>query len=298
VIGSVLRAAAPAATGADLVGSRKAWDSYFPFRLGDSWTYDRRSDGPLAASTAAVRTRTFDGTSFLNDSVGYKLVSDDAAYHLYTFVHGTIAIHSSSDAGHLLSYDQPVELAAPGMIVDRPVTVAHPDTGRTWHTTLNGLYNTVWNLSLLAVHTFGWPSIATFALALVPFAAGRASRSDRLFLAAWLCLTAACATPPAPIPPPEPERMSFDIDLETGTARFSYEPFADYAGAVVYVFNRDQGRGVIATAAADGSVAPTDPFPAADGDAIVVSVETDDQLSSTCVRVADGPSSSARECDL
>ena len=32
-----------------------------------------------------------------------------------------------------------VVLAAPGMIVGRPVTVAHPDTGRTWHTTLNGL---------------------------------------------------------------------------------------------------------------------------------------------------------------
>ncbi|HEY3108239.1 MAG TPA: glycosyltransferase family 39 protein [Chloroflexota bacterium] len=63
-----------------------------------------------------------------------------------------------------------------------------PDKGIAGHTPLNGLYNTVWNLSLLAVHTFGWPSIATFALALVPFAAGRPSRWDRLFLAGWLCL--------------------------------------------------------------------------------------------------------------
>jgi hypothetical protein len=62
------------------------------------------------------------------------------------------------------------------------------DKGIAGHTPLNGLYNTVWNLSLLAVHTFGWPAIATFALALVPFAAGRPSRWDRLFLAGWLCL--------------------------------------------------------------------------------------------------------------
>src|SRR6185436_3396918 len=63
-----------------------------------------------------------------------------------------------------------------------------PDKGIAGHTPLNGLYNTVWNLSLLAVQAFGWPGIATFALALVPFAAGRASRLDGLFLAGWFCL--------------------------------------------------------------------------------------------------------------
>ena len=44
-------------------------------------------------------TRTFDGTSFLDDRVGYKLVSDDGAYHLYTYDDGVLSIHSSSEAG-------------------------------------------------------------------------------------------------------------------------------------------------------------------------------------------------------
>jgi hypothetical protein len=108
----------------------------------------------------------------------------------------------------------------------------------------------------------------------------------------------ACAAPSVPIPPPQPERMSFEIDLAAGTARFSYEPVADYAGAVVYVFNRDAGRGVITTADGDGSVAPTEPFPAAENDEIVVSFELESQIASTCVHLRDGQSSSSLECDL
>ena len=128
-----------AATGARLVGGRQVWDTYFPFRLGDSWTYDWRTNGPMAPGGVAVRTRTFDGTSFLDDRVGYKLVSDDGAYHLYTYDDGVLSIHSSSEAGRLMYYDPAVVLAAPSMIPGQPIRVPHGDTGRVWTTTLMGL---------------------------------------------------------------------------------------------------------------------------------------------------------------
>jgi hypothetical protein len=120
---------------------------------------------------------------------------------------------------------------------------------------------------------------------------------------AWLVVAgylavAGCLTPSVPIPPPEPEKMAFDLDLEAGTARYSFAPDASYGKAVVYVFNRDRGRGVITTANDDGSVDPTEPFVAADGDEIVVTFELEAQVASTCVVLHDGPSSSAYECDL
>jgi hypothetical protein len=108
----------------------------------------------------------------------------------------------------------------------------------------------------------------------------------------------ACAAPSVPIPPPVPERMSFEVDTAGGTASFAYQPIADYAGAVVYVFNRDTGRGIITTADGDGAVAPTEPFPAQEGDEIVVSFELESQLASTCVRLRNGQSNSSLECDL
>ena len=111
-----------------------------------------------------------------------------------------------------------------------------------------------------------------------------------------LALAAGCFTPSVPIPPPEPEKITFDLDLGSGSAQFSYPANPSYSGAVVYVFNRDQGEGIITTAGADGSVAPTRPFPAADGDQVVVSFELDEQIGSACVELHDGPSSSEYEC--
>ena len=122
----------------DLVG-RRAWNVYFPFRLGDSWTYDWRTEGPLAPRGSTVRTRTFDGTSFINDSVGYKLLSDDGSHHLYTFESGVLAIHSSSEAGRLYYYDPPVVLAAPDLPIGEPRVVSQADGPRTWRTTVLGL---------------------------------------------------------------------------------------------------------------------------------------------------------------
>lgn len=119
-------------------------------------------------------------------------------------------------------------------------------------------------------------------------------------LLALLALAASgCLTPSVPIPPPEPEKMSFDIDLDIGAATFVYDPDPSYAFAVVYVFNRDQGIGVIDTARADGSVGPTEPFAAVEDDEIVVTFEGDaGTIGSTCVRLSQGQSSSARECGL
>jgi hypothetical protein len=117
-----------------------------------------------------------------------------------------------------------------------------------------------------------------------------------LSLAATLLVGPACVTPTIPIPPPEPERMTFEVTPDDGTATFRYDPTPSYADAVVYVFNRDTGSGVITTAEPDGSVAPTEPFAGVAGDDIVVSFELEGQLGTICVELADGRSSSANEC--
>lgn len=109
-------------------------------------------------------------------------------------------------------------------------------------------------------------------------------------------LAGSCVTPTIPIPPPEPEKMAFQVDTDSGVASFTYDAFPSYAGAIVYVFNRDQGVGVITTAEPDGSVAPTDPFAGDAGDDVVVTFELDGELGSTCVELQPGQSSSANEC--
>jgi hypothetical protein len=124
----------------------------------------------------------------------------------------------------------------------------------------------------------------------------------RLSLAALVGLVAGglsgCLTPSVPVPPPLPEKISFEVDADAGQARFSYREEPNFADAVVYVFNRDQGVGVITTAEPDGSVAPTEPFAAAAGDDIVVTFDLETQLASICVELAAGPSSPSRRCDL
>ena len=121
-------------------------------------------------------------------------------------------------------------------------------------------------------------------------------RIGKGLLAVALMGASSCFTPSVPIPPPEPEKMAFEVDLPAGIAQFTYQPNASYANAVVYVFNRDQGVGVITTARDDGSVAPTDPFAAVEGDQVVVSFELEEALASTCVELHPGPSSSEYEC--
>jgi hypothetical protein len=62
------------------------------------------------------------------------------------------------------------------------------DKGLFGHTPLNGLYNSLRNLNELSRHAYGWPALFTFLFAFVPFATGRATRSDLLWLGSWFCL--------------------------------------------------------------------------------------------------------------
>ncbi|MBA3540715.1 MAG: hypothetical protein H0T79_13980, partial [Deltaproteobacteria bacterium] len=57
-----------------------------------------------------------------------------------------------------------------------------------------------------------------------------------------------CITPSIPIPPPDPALMTFDVQTELGTAVFAYGPEDNYADAVVFIYNRDKGVGIIETA--------------------------------------------------
>ena len=102
-----------------------------------------------------------------------------------------------------------------------------------------------------------------------------------------------CFTPSIPIPPPDPDQMLFAAELSTpGLATFRYAATDNYADAVVYIFNETEGRGIIDTARADGSVGPTEPFPAQLDDRIQVTFEADAQVVSTCVVYREGTPSS------
>ena len=82
--------------------------------------------------------------------------------------------------------------------------------------------------------------------------------------------------------------MTFTIDAPAGAATFSYAAEPNYSGATVYIFNRNAGTGIIATARLDGSVGPTAPFPAAVGDSVAITFETDEVSVTTCVVVRAG----------
>lgn len=101
-------------------------------------------------------------------------------------------------------------------------------------------------------------------------------------------LTAGCITPSIPIPPPEPSAMTFAVTPQDGVATFAYRAMERFSNAVVYVYNEDQGVGVIATARPDGGVDPTQPFPAVAGDQILVTFQLGDEAASTCVRLREG----------
>jgi hypothetical protein len=101
---------------------------------------------------------------------------------------------------------------------------------------------------------------------------------------------AGCVTPSIPIPPPDPAMMTFTVTVtgQDSSATFAYPPKADYGDAIVYVFNRDQGLGIIEQARPDGSVGPTRAVPGRVNEQIVVSFQLDDQTVSRCIRLRDG----------
>jgi hypothetical protein len=109
-----------------------------------------------------------------------------------------------------------------------------------------------------------------------------------------------CITPSIPIPPPDPSLMEFAV-TGTGndtTATFTYPANQNYRGSIVFVYDRDRGRGIIEAARPDGSVGPTQPVQAALGEQIVVTFQREDQTVSTCIRLRNGPQSATDYCDL
>jgi len=121
----------------------------------------------------------------------------------------------------------------------------------------------------------------------------------RLVLLIGLAVVRGCITPSIPIPPPDPAKMVFAVDGVGGsnsTAVFTYPPDVNYQEALVFVFNRDRGTGVIQQANDDGSVGPTPPIMAAIDEQIVVTFQRDDQTVSTCIRLRNGNQDPTNYC--
>ena len=121
----------------------------------------------------------------------------------------------------------------------------------------------------------------------------------RLYVIASILGLAGCITPSIPIPPPDPSEMTFEIDSANpvGTATFSYPPDDRIRDAVVLIYNRDKGEGIIVSARSDGSVGPTKAFPAVANDQVVVTFQNAEQTASTCVRIRQGFQSSTAYCN-
>ena len=126
-----------AARGGEAAGGPGPYDKYFPFRLGDSWTYDWKTEGRQPPRTTA-RTRSFDSTEFMGGGVAFKIVGDDGSYHVYTLRGGALSIVSSSEAGRVLYHDPPIPLVTPSLQPGQTISTFNADTRRTWKTTLQG----------------------------------------------------------------------------------------------------------------------------------------------------------------
>jgi hypothetical protein len=111
-----------------------AANRHFPFRLGDSWTYDWRTEGRVPHT--ASRTRTFEGVEFVGGGPAFKLVSDDGTYHVYSLREGALYLNSSAQDGRVLYYEPPVPLFSPDLRPGEPHLTVNADTGRRFRTTL------------------------------------------------------------------------------------------------------------------------------------------------------------------
>ncbi len=104
----------------------------------------------------------------------------------------------------------------------------------------------------------------------------------RLYLLLALAL-AACNTPSVPLPPPVVAALGFS-DAGGGMVVLQGKPAVQHANARFFALNLSRGDGVITTAAADGSFT-TSPFPATDGDSMVLYFErpTGERSEDVCV---------------
>ncbi len=110
---------------------------------------------------------------------------------------------------------------------------------------------------------------------------------------------AGCVTPSIPIPPPDPSKMSFALEgagTPDSRAIFNYEADNNLVDAIVFVYNRDRGVGIIVDANADGSVGPTPAVAAELGNEIVITFQREDQTASKCIKLREGQQSATDFC--
>ena len=113
--------------------------------------------------------------------------------------------------------------------------------------------------------------------------------SHRGYRTTWFfgaLLAVGCSTPSVPLPPPgvDVAALSFQQPA-SGQLVLTGKPSVYHDNAQFYVIDRDNGDGVITTAASDGSFT-TGAFTAAVGDTVRVQYTTGDLTSvPSCVRV-------------
>jgi hypothetical protein len=107
-----------------------------------------------------------------------------------------------------------------------------------------------------------------------------------------------CFVPTVPVPPPTPESISFALDAETETATYTADPNGDWPNSWVIIRNEQTGEGIVTMSRSDGSVGPTEPFTARDGDRILIGYENaEGHVAELCLFIHDGRSNSSNRCD-
>lgn len=139
ILAPLLLALAPLPVRAAPEGAAGRYDAFFPFRLGDSWSYDWHLSERGKPPRRLDRTRVFEQTEFVGKGLGYRLVNDDGTYEVFSLADGVLKLHGSSEGGRILSFEPPIVLAAPDMREGEPRTTDNPETGRRFRATLLGL---------------------------------------------------------------------------------------------------------------------------------------------------------------
>ncbi|MGE0452641.1 MAG: DUF3386 family protein [Vicinamibacteria bacterium] len=115
-----------------------SYDRYFPFRLGDSWSYDWTIQEAGKPPRTVDRTRVFESLDFFGARYAFKLVADDGNWHTYSLTDGVLAIHASSEDGRIFNYEPPVVVFAPELQPGQSRVTENPETQRRFTATFQG----------------------------------------------------------------------------------------------------------------------------------------------------------------
>jgi hypothetical protein len=115
-----------------------SYDRYFPFRLGDSWSYDWTIQEAGKPARTVDRTRVFESLDFFGARYAFKLVADDGNWHTYSLHDGVLAIHASSEDGRIFNYEPPVVVFAPDLQPGQSRVTENPETQRRFTATFVG----------------------------------------------------------------------------------------------------------------------------------------------------------------